>query len=135
LGAVHKWSELTGHLKDCGKDRPNSRTNSLQQGENDVVRNMRKLTFMSFNKEDVNSRANSVQPGKDDVDQDAWEYFRKTKVDASVKTPRKIVTLAQMRAATEACPDNPSARPDPFSREGVKMPLSEPRSDPIWTLC
>jgi hypothetical protein len=32
-----KWNELTGHPKDRGKDRPNSRTNSLQQGENDVV--------------------------------------------------------------------------------------------------
>jgi hypothetical protein len=32
-----EWNELTGHPKDRGKDRPNSRTNSLQQGENDVV--------------------------------------------------------------------------------------------------
>jgi hypothetical protein len=35
------------------------------------VGNMRKLAFMSFNKEDVNSRVNFVQPGEDDVDQDA----------------------------------------------------------------
>ena len=31
-----EWNELTGHPKDRGKDRLNSRTNSLQQGENDV---------------------------------------------------------------------------------------------------
>jgi hypothetical protein len=31
-----EWNELTGHLKDCGKDLPNSRTNSLQHGENDA---------------------------------------------------------------------------------------------------
>jgi hypothetical protein len=29
------WNELTGHLKDCGKDWPNSRMNSLQPGEDD----------------------------------------------------------------------------------------------------
>ena len=31
-----EWNELTEHLKDRGKDWPNSRTNSLQHGENDV---------------------------------------------------------------------------------------------------
>ena len=31
-----EWNELTGHLKDRGKDRPNSRTNSLQLGEDDA---------------------------------------------------------------------------------------------------
>jgi hypothetical protein len=31
-----EWNELTRHPKDRGKDRPNSRTNSLQQGENDA---------------------------------------------------------------------------------------------------
>jgi hypothetical protein len=31
-----KWNELTGHPKDCGNDRPNSRTNSLQHGGNDA---------------------------------------------------------------------------------------------------
>jgi hypothetical protein len=31
-----KWNELTGHPKDRGKNRPNLRTNSLQQGENDA---------------------------------------------------------------------------------------------------
>jgi hypothetical protein len=31
-----EWNELTGHPKDRGKNRPNSRTNSLQQGENDA---------------------------------------------------------------------------------------------------
>jgi hypothetical protein len=31
-----EWNDLTGHPKDCGKNRPNSRMNSLQQGENDV---------------------------------------------------------------------------------------------------
>jgi hypothetical protein len=31
-----KWNELTVHPKDHGKNRPNSRTNSLQQGENDA---------------------------------------------------------------------------------------------------
>jgi hypothetical protein len=50
---------------------------------------------MSFNNEDTNSRANSVQPGEDDVDQDAWQYLRKTRTDASVKTPRKMVTHAR----------------------------------------
>jgi hypothetical protein len=30
------WNELTGHPKDRGRDRPNSRTNSLQPGEDDV---------------------------------------------------------------------------------------------------
>jgi hypothetical protein len=31
-----EWNELTGHSKDRGNDRPNSRMNSLQQGENDA---------------------------------------------------------------------------------------------------
>ena len=31
-----KWNELTAHLKDRGKDRSNSRLNSLQHGENDA---------------------------------------------------------------------------------------------------
>ena len=31
-----EWNELTKHPKDRGKNRPNSRTNSLQQGENDA---------------------------------------------------------------------------------------------------
>jgi hypothetical protein len=31
-----EWNELTRHPKDRGKDQPNSRTNYLQQGENDV---------------------------------------------------------------------------------------------------
>jgi hypothetical protein len=31
-----EWNELTGHSKDRGEDRPNSRTNSLQCGENDA---------------------------------------------------------------------------------------------------
>jgi hypothetical protein len=31
-----KWNELTGHLKDHGKNQPNSRMNSLQPGEDDV---------------------------------------------------------------------------------------------------
>jgi hypothetical protein len=30
------WNELTGHPKDRGRDRPNSRMNSLQPGEDDV---------------------------------------------------------------------------------------------------
>jgi hypothetical protein len=30
------WNELTGHPKDRGKDRSNSRTNSLQPGEDDA---------------------------------------------------------------------------------------------------
>jgi hypothetical protein len=31
-----EWNGLIGHPKDRGKDRPNSRTNSLQHGENDA---------------------------------------------------------------------------------------------------
>jgi hypothetical protein len=31
-----EWNELTRHQKDRGNDRSNSRTNSLQRGENDV---------------------------------------------------------------------------------------------------
>jgi hypothetical protein len=31
-----EWNELTGHPKNHGKDRPNSRMNSLQHGENDA---------------------------------------------------------------------------------------------------
>ena len=31
-----EWNELTGHPKDRGKNRPNTRTNFLQQGENDA---------------------------------------------------------------------------------------------------
>jgi hypothetical protein len=31
-----EWNELTGHPKDRGKDRLNSRTNSLQHRENDA---------------------------------------------------------------------------------------------------
>ena len=73
-------------------------------------------------------RDNFVQPGEDDVDQDAWEYLRKTRADASVKTPRNMVTRAQMRDAAEARPNGPCARPDgdlavqthSFTREGVK---------------
>jgi hypothetical protein len=30
------WNELTGHPKDRGRDQPNSMTNSLQSGEDDV---------------------------------------------------------------------------------------------------
>jgi hypothetical protein len=30
------WNELTGHPTDCEKNQPNSRTNSLKPGENDV---------------------------------------------------------------------------------------------------
>jgi hypothetical protein len=30
------WNELTEHPKDRGRDRPNSRMNSLQPGEDDV---------------------------------------------------------------------------------------------------
>jgi hypothetical protein len=72
-------NELTGHPKDRGKNR-------------------------------LNSRANSLQPREDDVDQDAWEYLRKTRANANVKTPRKMVTRAQMRTATEPRPDGPCAR-------------------------
>jgi hypothetical protein len=31
-----EWNELTGHPKDRGRDRPNSRANSLQPGEDDA---------------------------------------------------------------------------------------------------
>jgi hypothetical protein len=31
-----EWNELIGHPKDCGKDSPNSKANSLQPGEDDV---------------------------------------------------------------------------------------------------
>jgi hypothetical protein len=31
-----EWNELTGHPKDRAKNQPNSRTNSLQPGEDDV---------------------------------------------------------------------------------------------------
>ena len=31
-----EWNELRGHSKDRGKNRPNSRTNSLPPRENDV---------------------------------------------------------------------------------------------------
>jgi hypothetical protein len=31
-----EWNELTGHPNDCGKNWPNSRTNSFQQWENDA---------------------------------------------------------------------------------------------------
>jgi hypothetical protein len=33
---ISNWNELTRHPKDRGRDRPNSRTNSLQPGEDDV---------------------------------------------------------------------------------------------------
>jgi hypothetical protein len=33
-----EWNELTGHPKDCGKNRRNLRTNSLQPGEDDADR-------------------------------------------------------------------------------------------------
>jgi hypothetical protein len=36
-----------------------------------------------------------------DVDQDAWVCLRKTRADASVKTPRKMVTRSQTQAAIE----------------------------------
>jgi hypothetical protein len=35
---MSEWNELTGHPKDRGKNRQNSRTNSLQPGENDADR-------------------------------------------------------------------------------------------------
>ena len=31
-----EWNELTGHPKDWGKNRPNSKTNSLHPRENNV---------------------------------------------------------------------------------------------------
>jgi hypothetical protein len=31
-----EWNELTRHQKDRGNDQSNSRTNSLQRGENDA---------------------------------------------------------------------------------------------------
>jgi hypothetical protein len=34
------WNELTGHSKDQGKDWPNSRTNSLQPGEDDAYQKL-----------------------------------------------------------------------------------------------
>ena len=78
----------------------------------DVRGNKRKLAPTSFNNEDTNSRTNFIQSEEDDVGQDDWEYLRKTRADASVKTPRKMVTRAQTRAVAEARPDGPSARPD-----------------------
>ena len=58
------------------------------------------LFIEDSSEEDANSRGNYVQLGEDDVYQDAWEYLRKTQVDASVKT-RKMVTRSQMQAAIE----------------------------------
>ena len=62
------------------------------------------LFIEDSSEEDANLRANSVQPEEDDVDQDAWEYLRKTQADASVKTPQ-MVTCSQTQAATKAHPD------------------------------
>jgi hypothetical protein len=69
-----EWNELSGHSNDCRKNRLNLRTNSLQQGENDVGGNRRKLTPKSFNNEDENSRANSLQQGENDVDRTRSNY-------------------------------------------------------------
>jgi hypothetical protein len=38
------WNELTGHPKDRGKNRSNSRANSLQPGEDDVDQ----TTYLTF---------------------------------------------------------------------------------------
>jgi hypothetical protein len=48
------WNELTGHPKDHGRDRPNSRTNSLQLGEDDVDHIASK--FMKTNRSDVSMK-------------------------------------------------------------------------------
>jgi hypothetical protein len=45
------WNELTGHPKDRGRNRLNSRTNSLQPGEDDVDHIASK--FMKTNRSDV----------------------------------------------------------------------------------
>jgi hypothetical protein len=45
-----------------------------------------------FSEEDANSRVNYVQPGEDDVNQNTWEYMRKTRANGSVKTHQKMVT-------------------------------------------
>jgi hypothetical protein len=38
LGLIKGWNGLIGHPKDWGKNHPNSRTNSLQHGKDDVDR-------------------------------------------------------------------------------------------------
>ena len=44
------WDELTGHPKDRGKDRPNSRANSLQPGEDDAdQKTVRSLSVTAIN--------------------------------------------------------------------------------------
>jgi hypothetical protein len=43
------WNELTGHPKDRGRDRPNSRTNSLQPGEDDVEDDLSYLLVFYLN--------------------------------------------------------------------------------------
>ena len=52
--------------------------------------------------EDANLRVISVQPRENDVDQEAWEYLRKTQADANVNTPRRMVTCSQTQATTES---------------------------------
>ena len=48
-----------------------------------------------------------------DVDQDAWEYLRKTHANACVKTPRRMVTHFQTQATIEARSDEVVGCPDP----------------------
>jgi hypothetical protein len=43
---------------------------------------------------DANSRANYLQPGEDGVGHRALEFMGKTRVDVSMKTPRKMVTCS-----------------------------------------
>jgi hypothetical protein len=40
-----EWNELTRHPKDRGKNQPNSMTNSLQLGEDDVDQDILSLVF------------------------------------------------------------------------------------------
>jgi hypothetical protein len=42
------WNELTGHLKDFGKDSPNSKVNSLQLGEDSVDWTYRHSIYLIF---------------------------------------------------------------------------------------
>ena len=47
------------------------------------------------------------------VDQEAWKYMKKTRVNASVNTPRRMVTCSQTQAAAKSRRNEGVNRPDP----------------------
>jgi hypothetical protein len=60
------WNELTGHLKDRGKDWPNSRMNFLQPREDDADQKIVRSSFVTANNrtKPVNDRRTCAKTSK-----------------------------------------------------------------------